>query len=78
MPSQVAIANCLDTATKPGYEGKLHFSNSVKKLFVGNRDYLTKQVKAMGMPWEPLKVEGGYFLLADITKCAHLIPKKFL
>ena len=78
MPSQVAIANSLDKATKPGYEGKLHFSDSVRKLFIGNRDYLTKQVAKMDMPWEPLKVEGGYFLLADVTKCAHLVPKKYL
>ena len=42
--SQVAVANSLDKTTEPGYEGELSFSNSVKKLFVENRDYLFQQV----------------------------------
>ena len=40
MHSQVSIANSLDKAKEPGYEGELCFSDSVKKLFVENRDYL--------------------------------------
>ena len=40
MPGQIAVANSLDKVTEPGYEGELHFSDSVKKLFVENRDYL--------------------------------------
>lgn len=31
----------------------------------------------MGLPWEPLKCEGGYFMMADITKCADLVPEKY-
>ena len=40
MPGQVAIANSLDDLSKPGYEGDLSFEDSVKKLFISNRDYL--------------------------------------
>ena len=77
IPGQVAIANSLDHVTKPGYEADLNFSESVKKLFVGNRDYLVEQVAGMDLPWEPLKCEGGYFMIADITKCVDLIPDKY-
>lgn len=40
IPGQVAVANSLAQATEAGYEGDLHFSDSVRKLFVSNRDYL--------------------------------------
>ena len=49
----------------------------MRKLFVENRDYLMEQVAAMDMPWEPLKCEGGYFMMADISKCADLVPEKY-
>ena len=29
------------------------------------------------MPWEPLTVEGGYFMVVDISKCFDLIPDKY-
>ena len=32
----------------------------------------------MKLPWKPLKVEGGYFLMADISACKDLIPKRYL
>ena len=76
MPGQVAIANAFDKINDP-YEGNLTFPESVKKLFLDNRDYLTKQVAEMDMPWKPLYCEGGYFLMADITECASLIPQKY-
>jgi hypothetical protein len=41
------------------------------------RDYLYKEVKEMDLPWEPLPCNSGYFLMADISKCRDLIPKKY-
>ena len=31
----------------------------------------------MAMPWKPVLVEGGYFLMCDITACLDLIPEKY-
>ena len=76
MPGQVAIANALDKVNDP-YEGALTFPESIKKLFCENRDYLLKEVAEMDLPWQPLKVEGGYFLMVDITQCESLIPQKY-
>jgi aspartate/methionine/tyrosine aminotransferase len=30
------------------------------------------------LPLEPLISEGGYFLLADVSKCKQIIPQKYL
>lgn len=35
-------------------------------------------LKKSKLPIEPLPCESGYFLIADISKCANLIPKKYL
>ena len=32
----------------------------------------------MDIPIEPLHSEGGYFLNADVSKCRHLIPERYL
>lgn len=31
----------------------------------------------MELPIEPLNVEGGYFLMADVSKCRSLVPAKY-
>ena len=31
----------------------------------------------MDLPWEPLPCASGYFLMADITNCRHLIPEVY-
>jgi hypothetical protein len=35
-------------------------------------------LKELDIPVEPLTTEAGYFLLADISKCRGIIPKKYL
>ena len=47
-------------------------------MFSGNRDFLTQAITDMNLPWKPVPCEGGYFLMADITPCMHLIPEKYL
>ena len=32
----------------------------------------------MGIPIKPLTVEGGYFIMADVSACRDVIPKKYL
>jgi len=31
----------------------------------------------MDMPLEPLYVEGGYFMMVDVSKCRSLVPAKY-
>ena len=50
---------------------------STRTLFTQNRDYLTKAINEMALPWKPVFCQGGYFLMADITACKDLIPDKF-
>lgn len=32
----------------------------------------------MELPFKPVDCEGGYFLMADISECKHLIPERYL
>jgi len=41
------------------------------------RDYLSNEINEMDLPWTPLPCNSGYFLLADISKCKKLVPKRF-
>ena len=41
------------------------------------RDYLTKEINGMSLPWEPLPCDSGYFLMVDVSKCRDLIPKMY-
>ncbi len=42
------------------------------------RNYIRDSLKELDIPIEPLLCESGYFLMADISKCKDLIPKKYL
>ena len=61
-PGQIAIANSLPLA-----QGE--FISNAQKQFTEVRDYLTKEVSEMDLPWEPLPSQSGYFMMADIRKC---------
>lgn len=81
-PGQVGIANCLDKAFSADFKEvageKISYSEDVRRLFESNRDYLDKSLREMKLPFKPLKTEGGYFLIADISECLHLIPERYL
>ena len=55
---------------------KQFISENVQK-FTAVRDYLKKEITEMALPWEPLPCHSGYFLMADVTKCRDLIPRKY-
>mmetsp|Transcript_24840 Transcript_24840/g.33252 ORF Transcript_24840/g.33252 Transcript_24840/m.33252 type:complete len:445 (+) Transcript_24840:43-1377(+) len=77
-PGQVAVATSLDRHEKPGYnEAGNSFVEDTRALFESNRDFLKQSLTEMAMPWTPVLVEGGYFLMADITACVDLIPEKY-
>ena len=77
-PGQVAVSNSLDKTTEPNYNDEgVTFIESTRNLFCSNRDFIDQALKEMAMPWTPVPVEGGYFLMADITTCTHLIPDKY-
>lgn len=73
-PGQIAMANSLDLVFGPTNNG---FINESVKNFEEVRDYLMNEIKEMDLPWEPLPCMSGYFLMADVTKCKHLIPDKY-
>ena len=73
--AQIAIANSVDQAYDQST--KANFIEKQIKFFKGNRDYLNKALNDMKLPWKPLKCEGGYFLMADISECKSLIPAKY-
>ena len=77
-PGQVAISNSLDKVNVPNYNEKGEtFIESTKTLFLENRDSITQALNEMAMPWKPVYCPGGYFLMADITACADLVPDKY-
>jgi len=81
-PGQVGVANSLDKAFSKDFKevnGKsVSYSEDVKNLFESNRNYLDKALREMPLPFKPLHCEGGYFLIADISECRHLIPERYL
>ena len=38
---------------------------------------MTQSLKECDLPIEPVACESGYFMMADISKCRSLIPKRF-
>jgi len=42
------------------------------------RDTLTEGLRGVEYPIEPLPVDAGYFLMADVEKMRGIIPKKYL
>jgi len=52
----------------------VNYVESTRDLFCANRDFIASALSEMAMPWTPVPVEGGYFLMADITACSDLIP----
>ena len=63
---------------EPNYNDEgVTYVESVRNMFIANRDFIAQAVTEMAMPWTPVKVEGGYFLMADITQCIDLIPDKY-
>lgn len=78
-PGQVAISTALDKIHNPGYDTETGetFVESTRTLFRSNRDFIRQSLTDMAMPWVPVHVEGGYFLMADITTCVDLIPEKY-
>lgn len=79
-PGQVAIGASLDHADAPGYNAETgkSYKEDLKDLFVHTRDYMTRELKASGLPLEVLNCEGGYFLMCDISKFRDHVPKKYL
>jgi len=54
-----------------------NFISENVQRFKDVRDYLSKEVKEMALPWEPLPCHTGYFLMTDVSKCRDLIPYKY-
>ena len=82
------MANSLDKVFDPNFKQvinsktglleNIRYVDDVRNLFESNRNYLSKELRQMDLPIEPLHSEGGYFLIADVTKCKNLIPEKYL
>ena len=54
------------------------YAEAICSDFSKNRDYLTESLKNPdSYPMEAVTVEGGYFLMADISKCKDLIVVQY-
>lgn len=79
-PGQVAFSYSLDEAEKPftttidGVTKETTYKAEVGWTFESCRNYLQKELSKLSLPWEILECEGGYFLMADVSKCQTLVP----
>lgn len=74
-PSQVSFAEAMRIAAKP-YESHKTYYDHVAGIFEKNRDWLLSHDQ-FAFDWKLLKPEGGYFIMADISKVVPSIPKKY-
>lgn len=65
---QEAVARCYENEFKQIDSPECYF-NSVSKELKRKRDYLAEQLSEAGL--EPIIPDGGYFMLADISKVFH-------
>lgn len=75
-PSQASFAWALPMLRQPYGGTKLNYYDYMAKLFEENRDAIYHYPK-YAVTWEMLKPEGGYFILADITKVLPQVPIKY-
>jgi len=82
-PGQIAIANSLDQIHHKDYSVRTDangtkvdqsFVEDTQFFFESTRDYITEALNEMALPMKPLKAQGGYFIMADISECEPLIP----
>ena len=77
-PVQVAMGRALDRVGSGNYkESGKTYEEYVRQEFEDVRNYMTEQLKGMDVPMVPLECESGYFMMADISKCKDLIPKRY-
>ena len=78
-PAQIAMSKVLQLASEPGSSGNssLSFLENTRKQFTEVRDFLSKEVSEMDLPWKPLPCHSGYFLMADVSECRNLIPSRY-
>ena len=74
----MAFSKAIDKATVPGFNKKGQtFLEDTRDYFIRNRDFMTKEVNEMKLPIKAVNVEGGYFLMVDITECHDMIPARY-
>ena len=71
VPGQVAIAKTL-----PWYR-ESRFDEFMRKNCEEVGETMYEGFKNLSLPIEPLRSEGGYFIVADVEKCRDLVPKRF-
>jgi len=79
-PAQVAFAHGLNDASSPDYNEHTgdSYTEDTRKYFQSTRDYMVNELAKVDLPWTLIPSEGGYFILADISKCKSVIPSKYL
>lgn len=73
----MAVAKSLKQANEEPWEGHASYFEYQRKDFANAQEILLKGLAESSLPIEPIKAEGGYFLMADISKCKDLIPEKY-
>jgi len=72
------MANSLEKVFAKDYRENMSYVDTYRNLFESNRDFMTKELLKMDLPFKPLECEGGYFLMVDIADCKKFIPSKYL
>jgi len=75
-PAQVAMAKAMQSALLP-YENSANYYEHMGTLFKRKRNELVDILKKCPLEFNVLEPEGGYFVMADISKSAHKIPIKY-
>jgi len=77
-PGQIAMGKTLHMAFEKQEGEELTYAQQLSADFAKNRDFITEALaNPETYPMEPCVVEGGYFFMADISKCRDLIPAKY-
>jgi len=72
----MAVARSLKSALEP-YEGFDNYFEYQKADFAETQEILLEGLEASSLPLKPVKAEGGYFVMVDVSECRDLIPEKY-
>lgn len=78
VPGQIAIASSLKQWHNDEYKDGKTFPEWQTDDFNHSQEILLKELGEIDIPFKPIKAEGGYFIMVDISECMDLVPEKYL
>ena len=71
------MSKSLSKVDTPGYKDGASYVTSVCNEFQEVRDLFLSELKKVDLPMKAMSCESGYFLMADVSQCKDMIPKRF-